>query len=79
MSISKPIVNNMKPIFLMYFFLIVVTTLIFAVVYVSFTDIVESNPESFSIGMVAILLVGMYGMMDNIISNTTAAKQKQLE
>jgi hypothetical protein len=63
----------------MYFFLIVVTTLIFAVVYVSFTDIVESNPESFSIGMVAILLVGMYGMMDNIISNTTADRQKQLE
>ena len=69
----------MKPIFLMYFFLIVVTTLIFAVVYVSFTDIVESNPEPFSIGMVGILLVCMYGMMDNIISNTTADKQKQLE
>jgi len=69
----------MKPIFLMYFFLIVVTTLIFAVVYVSFTEIVESNPEPFSIGMVGILLGGMYGMMDNIISNTTADKQKQLE
>ena len=69
----------MKPIFLMYFFLIVVTTLIFAVVCVSFTDIVEANPEPFSIGMVGILLVGMYGMMDNIISNTTADKQKQLE
>ena len=79
MSMSKPIENNMKPIFLMYFFLIVVTTLIFAVVYVSFTDMVESNPEPFSIGMVVILLVGMYGMMDNIISNTTADKQKQLE
>ena len=63
----------------MYFFLIVVTTLIFAIVYVSFTDMVESNPEPFSIGMVIILLVGMYGMMDNIISNTTADKQKQLE
>jgi hypothetical protein len=63
----------------MYFFLIVITTLIFAVVYVSFTEIVESNPEPFSIGMVVILLIGMYGMMDNIISNTTADKQKQLE
>jgi len=69
----------MKPIFLMYFFLIVVTTIIFAVVYVSFTDMVESNPEPFSIGMVVILLIGMYGMMDNIISNTTADRQKQLE
>lgn len=63
----------------MYFFLIVVTTLIFAVVYVSFTDMVESNPEPFSIGMVVILLTGMYGMMDNIISNTTADKQKQID
>ena len=78
-SISKPIINFMKPIFLMYFSLIVVTSLIFAVVYVSFTDVVESNPESFSIGMVVILLVGMYGMMDNIISNTTANNQNLYE
>lgn len=63
----------------MYFSLIVVTSLIFAVVYVSFTDLVESNPEPFSIGMVVILLVGMYGMMDNIISNTTANSQKLYE
>ena len=69
----------MKPIFLLYFVLIVVTTLIFAVIYASFKDLVETNPATFSIGLVMILLVGMYGMMDNIISNTTADKQKQLE
>ena len=58
----------------MYFSLILVTTMMFAVVYVSFKDLVETNPETFSIGLVAVLLVGMYGMMDNII---TATPQKQ--
>ena len=66
----------MKPNFLMYFSLILITTMIFAVVYVSFKELVETNPETFSIGLVAVLVVGMYGMMDNIISNT---RQKQNE
>jgi hypothetical protein len=66
----------MKPIFLLYFVLIVVTTLIFAVTYVSFKDLVETNPATFSIGLVMTLLVGMYGMMDNIISHTSHPKQE---
>lgn len=66
----------MKPIFLLYFVLIVVTMMIFAVVYASFKDLVETNPGTFSIGLVTILLVGMYGMMDNIISHTTHEKQE---
>jgi hypothetical protein len=66
----------MKPIFLLYFVVIVVATLIFAVVYVSFKDLVETNPGTFSIGLVTILLVGMYGMMDNIISHTSHEKQE---
>jgi len=78
-GMSKPIINFMKPIFLMYFSLIVVASLIFAGVYVSFTDVVESNPEPFSIGMVVVLLIGMYGMMDNIISNTTVNNPKLYE
>jgi hypothetical protein len=69
----------MKPNFLTYFVLIVVTTLIFAVVYVLFKDVVETNPESFSIGLGSILLVGMYGMMNNIISNTSHDKLKEYE
>jgi len=63
----------------MYFTLILITTMIFAVVYVSFKDVVETNPETFSIGLVGVLVVGMYGMMDNIISNTSRDKQKELE
>ena len=66
----------MKPIFLLYFVLIIVTTMIFAVTYIAFKDLVETNPETFSIGLVVILLVGMYGMMDNIISHTSHKRQE---
>ncbi len=69
----------MKPNFLVYFTLIIASTLIFAFVYVFFKDVVETNPESFSIGLGTILLVGAYGMMDNIISNTTREKLEELE
>jgi hypothetical protein len=48
-------------------------------VYVLFKDVVETNPESFSIGLGTILLVGMYGMMDNIVSNTSHDKIKEFE
>jgi hypothetical protein len=66
----------MKPIFLLYFVLVVVSTMIFAVVYAAFKDLVETNPETFSIGLLIILVVGMYGMMDNIISHTSQKKQE---
>lgn len=69
----------MKPNFLLYFIIILASTLSFAVVYVLFTDVVETNPGSFSVGLGTILLVGMYGMMDNIISNTTSDKMKEIE
>jgi hypothetical protein len=69
----------MKPIFLMYFMIILVSTMIFAVVYVVFKDVVEANPGTFSIGLGIILLSGMYGMMNNIISNTTHDKLKEYE
>lgn len=69
----------MKPVFLMYFILIIVTTMIFAVVYVSFKDVVEANPEFFSIGLGTVLLIGMYGMMDNIVSDTTHDKLSEYE
>ena len=69
----------MKPIFLIYFVIILVTTMIFALVYVLFRDVVETNPMVFSIGFGTILLVGMYGMMDNIVSNTTHDKINKYE
>jgi hypothetical protein len=69
----------MKPIILIYFVLIIVTTLSFAITYIAFKDVVEGNPETFSIGLGVVLLIGMYGMMDNIISNTTHDKSKQYE
>lgn len=69
----------MKPVFILYFTIILAAMLIFAVIYVAFKDVVESNPETFSIGLCVMLLVGMYGMMDNIISNTTHDKVKEYE
>ena len=69
----------MKPVFLLYFMIVIVASLMFAVVYVLFTDVVESHPETFSIGLCVALLVGMYGMMDNIISNTTHDKANKYE
>lgn len=69
----------MKPIFLLYLMLVLVTSLIFAVVYAAFAEIVEGNPETFSIGLGMVLLTGMYGMMDDIISNTTHDKLRKYE
>ena len=63
----------------MYFMIILVTAMIFAVVYVLFKDVVEANPGIFSIGLGMIVLVGMYGMMNNIVSNTTHDKLKGYE
>jgi hypothetical protein len=66
----------MKPSFLMFFFLMVISALSFAVVYVYFQTLVETNALAFSVGLVTVMIIGMYGMMDSIISATTVEKQK---
>jgi hypothetical protein len=71
--------NLMKPNFLVYFTIIITSAVMFAVVYVFFKDVVEANPESFSIGLGTILLIGAYGMLDNIASNTTRSKVEEFE
>jgi len=52
---------------IMYVILILVTTVIFAVVYGSFKNVVETYPVTFSLVLVTTLLIGMYGITDNII------------
>jgi hypothetical protein len=52
---------------IMYVILILVTTVIFAVVYGSFKNVVETYPVTFSLILITTLLVGMYGITDNII------------
>jgi hypothetical protein len=69
----------MKPNFLVYFTIIIASALTFACVYVFFKDVVETNPESFSIGLGTILLVAAYGMLDNIASNTTRDKVEEFK
>ncbi len=60
----------------MFFFLMVVSASIFAGLYVYFQPVVETNALAFSIGLVAIMVVGMYGMMHSIISDTTTEQKK---
>lgn len=55
----------------MSFSLMIIAGLIFATVYVYFQPLVESNPMAFSTGLVAIMITGMFGMMNSIISETT--------
>ena len=52
---------------ILYAILILVTTVIFAVVYGSFKNVVESYPVTFSLILITTLMVGMYGITDNII------------
>ncbi|MEJ7645672.1 MAG: hypothetical protein WKF87_13850 [Chryseolinea sp.] len=66
----------MKPTFLMFFFLMVAAASIFAMLYVYFQPVVETNALAFSVGLVAIMIVGMYGMMHSIISDTTIEQKK---
>jgi hypothetical protein len=54
----------------------VVSALIFATVYVYFQSLVETNALAFSIGLLTIMVIGMYGMMHSIISETTIEQQK---
>ena len=49
---------------------------IFAMLYVYFQPVVETNALAFSVGLVAIMVVGMYGMMHSIISDTTIEQKK---
>ena len=60
----------------MFFFFMVISSVIFAGIYTYFQTLVESNAMAFSIGMLSIMIVGMFGMMNSIISETTVEKQK---
>jgi hypothetical protein len=66
----------MKTTFLVFFFLMVASAIVFAGIYVFYQPLVESNAMAFSLGMVSIMVIGMLGMMNSIISGTTVEKQK---
>ena len=66
----------MKPSFLLFFSLMVVSALAFAAVYVYSESLVENHALAFSTGLVTIMVVGMLGMMESIVSGTTVEKQK---
>jgi hypothetical protein len=60
----------------MFFFFMVASAIVFAGIYIFFQSVVETNAMAFSIGMVVIMVTGMLGMMNSIISETTVEKQK---
>ena len=66
----------MKPSFLMFFFLMLISATVFAALYVYFQPLVEKNALAFSIGLVVIMIVGMFGMMHSIINGTAVEENK---
>jgi hypothetical protein len=66
----------MKPISLIFFFIIIVATLVFAGIYIFSPELVESNPAVFAIGLVSIMVVGMFGMM-HFIPSTVAEQNRE--
>jgi len=66
----------MKATFLTFFFSMVASAIVFAGIYVFFQSWVESHAMAFSIGMVSIMVIGMAGMVNSIISATTVEEQK---
>jgi hypothetical protein len=54
----------------------IVSALIFAAVYVLNQSFVETNPREFALALVTILVVGMVGMMNSIISDVRPGTQK---
>ncbi len=64
----------MKPALVLYFALILGMSMIFAIVYTLFKNVVESYPVTFSLILITTLLVGMYGITDNIICQEAHTK-----
>ena len=60
----------------MFFFFMVASAIVFAAIYVFFQSLVESHAAAFSIGMVSIMVIGMAGMVNSIVSATTVEEQK---
>jgi hypothetical protein len=60
----------------MFFFFMVASAIVFAGLYIFFQSLVETNAMAFSKGMLSIMVIGMLGMMNSIISQTTVEKQK---
>lgn len=54
----------------------VASAILFAGIYVFFPSVVEANAMAFSIGMMSIMIIGMLGMMNSIISETIVEKQE---
>ncbi len=61
----------MKPVSLAFFFLIIIASILFAIIYVLWEDFVETYPAIFTIALLTSIITGMCGMMYNFIFNST--------
>lgn len=66
----------MKPAFLISFFMIVVSSMVFGFVYTTWTEFVNANPAFFAIGLVSILTVGMCGMIISMMTGPALEAQQ---
>ena len=68
----------MKATFLMFLFSMVASAIVFAGIYVFFQSWVESHAVAFSLGMVSIMVIGMAGMVNSIISATATVEKQRI-
>ena len=54
----------------------VISATVFAGLYVYFKPLVEKNALAFSVGLVVVMIIGMFGMMNSIINGTTVEEKK---
>jgi hypothetical protein len=66
----------MKPAFLISFFTIIVSSMLFGFVYTTWTEFVNANPAFFAIGLVAIIMVGMCGMIISMMTGPALEAQQ---
>lgn len=66
----------MKPAFLISFFMIVVSSMIFGFIYTNWTEFVNANPAFFAIGLVAIITTGMCGMIISMMTGPALEAQQ---
>jgi hypothetical protein len=60
----------------MFFFLMVFSATVFAGLYVYFQPLVEKNALAFSVGLVVIMIIGMFGMMHSIINGANVQEKR---
>jgi len=68
----------MKPIFVIFFLLIILASAAFVMVYNYSPELVEAHPEFFAGGLVCVMMVSMGGMMYSLISASSVPRVRSI-